>query len=461
MVEMQKWEAELEASKLGYMSPEAIYAYLESLPRPASEFHDNLHEDVLSAISSRNDPLIRLGLARYSTNSNLLQVLWWLQEPGLRLAILANRNRGPVMPTGEWGDTVERLTETELAALYANERIWPALLERTFTNELGLSEERSILACRLGMRNERLRHQLKENSWDDFTENMEHLRPVYAVWDMFVDKPVTPDWALVLEAAGFVEFEVRLPKDRLPDLKTEEGRADWKATSARRYEEYRAWLTAEVQRRWQAPEGEEPGPDGPYFWARAAYAEAVCRKNEAGPRSEFAQSEDQAFRCGFYRAGRVTEEWPVYDYSDRDEGEFLDSVIYNPTLYERTNCYVFGRVRGLAVRRPYREDHRVKAIDNQLARMVAKDPAKYGDEPTDAMRREEQERWERETRAAWSAPPVPTQPSEPEAPPRAASPQPDIRPLRPAEPSPATRAWGKVGMWVVIAVGLAAYYLVR
>lgn len=90
------------------------------------------------------------------------------RDPFLRLALLANKHRGPILPARPAGSVIEALTDDEAVALYANPKIDPELLEATFTNELGLSGKRLLFCCQLSVRNKSMHHLPEADTFSEF-----------------------------------------------------------------------------------------------------------------------------------------------------------------------------------------------------------------------------------------------------------------------------------------------------
>lgn len=398
------WETMLEAERLRLSAPEVVYAWLAALPPSANTLEGNCADVVVKTLLDRDNPLINLGLARYTANYQLLSSLW--DKGGLvRTALLANQAHGPLFPTSNFhsagepdqlGPLIEQMEVRDIQALYTNPLCPPSLLEQTFRNTLGLSPDRHYLACRFAVRNERLRETLGHDTFDEFTTSYEHAKPIHAVWDLIRTAPATAAWAQLLTDAGRVVFELGLPQDLTPDLKTDEGRADWNATWEKRNGAYRRLIFEAAQTRWQEPEDKRVDELNPWLWARAAFAEAVCRSQPHNPEIN-AHHPDRGFRKGFYSGAAVTPQWNVSDMYERDGEMFLDGIVWNNSLYERQNHNTQWKVRSFA--RNSRNDLYVSSLNSRLKALMTDDPIRYGDEPTDEMVEEMRKREERERAA--------------------------------------------------------------
>lgn len=386
------YQTKLEAERLRLSNAETVYAWLSALPASDSTFTGNVADVIVKALLERDDPLINLGLARFTANYDLLNPLW--DKGGLvRTALLANQAHGPLFPTSSVfgaGDPdplrphIEEMSVDDLDALYSNPRCPAALLEQTFRNTIGLSEDRHLLACRFAIRNERLRTTLGHDTFDEFTEAMEHAKPINAIWDMVRTAPATEPWASVFVNAGRVVFELKLPREFTPDMSTDEGRKDWNSSWQRRTEAYRAIILKVAQERWLGPEDKRDDPHGTWTWARAAISEAVCRTRPYNPEFTW-RHPDLGIRIGFYRAGAVTPEWDIEGMAAKDGKSFMDALVWNDTLYERGNHNTQSRFRRMARSEGVDDDVYVKWMDGKLETLTASDPKRYGAEPTEEM----------------------------------------------------------------------------
>ncbi|MFA7645636.1 MAG: hypothetical protein WCY15_01575 [Phenylobacterium sp.] len=380
---MQPWEVEVEAERLRHSSPDAIYAYLAGLrPQGRRGAEENLPRKITDALLGLRNPLVDLGLARFATDFERLKPLWD-RGPACRLAMLGNSNGG-------WVSAVERLdqlyaegTEEELEAILTNPKLGSGWLESAISNKRDLPIERWQTLARLALTNTQLTHTLEHDTWNEFTDAYDHDRPIQAAWRLYEEVEPTAAWADVLQRCGRLYFSLRLPESYLPDLKTEEGRAEWSRSVSARHARYEDDLVALVAERWRTPEECKDEQLQPFFWARAAFAEAASRRN-ARLSKIVRDHDDLAFRRGYY-AGAPIREWPLREHFQRDGMDFVDAVLWNPTLFERVNYRAQREVRSLARDRERSDDFRVGWYKSALERWRAQDPAKYGDEPTPEM----------------------------------------------------------------------------
>ncbi len=386
------YQTRLEAERLRLSNPETVYAWLSALPAAESVFTGNCADVIVKTLLERDDPLINLALARFTANDQLLKPLW--DKGGLmRTALLANRAYGPVFPTSGIFSLrdldplrlmIEELTVDDLNALYSNPRCPAALLDQTFRNAIGLSEDRHLLACRYAVRNERLVKTLSCDTYEEFTEAVEHAKPIHAMWDLVRTAPATGPWASILADAGSVAFELGLPKESAPDMSTEVGSKEWKADWQKRNDAYRAIFVQAAQTRWLGPEEQRNDPLCRWTRARAAISEAVCRAQPHNPEFTW-EHPDLGFRIGFYRAAAVSPDWDIEAMAEKDGKSFTRALIWNESLYERVNHDLQRRLLASAHRMD--DDDCVAWMTDKLETLVATDPGRYGYEPTKEMRR--------------------------------------------------------------------------
>jgi hypothetical protein len=230
---------------------------------------------------------------------------------------------------------------------------------------------------------------------------MEHEKPIHAAWHLYEHVEPTARWAEVLQHMFRLPFRLDLPKTYLPDLSTDEGREEWRKTSSQRYRQYEGDLAKTVQEKWRTPEGTEDEHLTGFFWARVAFAQAASRAHVEVARS-FPGHPDQAFRVGWYAGATFHYPgWPVDDFNARDGWEFISAILRNPIFYERLNYRLQRAVYQFACDHNRRDDYQ-SWFKSSLKNWIAKDPQKYGDEPTPAMeaekRRYEEEKAQQEAR---------------------------------------------------------------
>jgi len=385
---MESWENTLEAERLRLSSPEAVYAYLSALGPEESGDEENIEDTTLDALLARNNDLIDLGLARFSSNWEKLEGLWQ-KSPMLRLALLSNRNRGPIFPRNEFAKILTECSDDELQALLTNPAVYPWILTSVFSNSEKLPVDRWVELAKLAISNERLTYIPGSDTWNEFTDAMDHSKPIKAIWDLYIRAEPTAAWCSVLEKASRIRFDVNLPKSYLPDLSTKEGLEEWDKTSEKRYEAFEKKLLDFVTEKWKSQpssedEAEETGY--PHFFARAAFSCAVSRRGSYRPLiKEFEDHPDLAIRHGYYNGIQIYPDWPIQKFFDRDGLKFIDAVIWNDTLYERDNVNEQRSIRRLAYDREHSDDVRLDWMKGQLKWFVEKDPLKYGDEPPVGM----------------------------------------------------------------------------
>ncbi|MGO4741023.1 hypothetical protein AB4099_31165 [Bosea sp. 2KB_26] len=392
------YQTRLEAERLRLSNPETVYAWLSTLPAAEGVFTGNCADGIVKTLPERDDPLINLALARFTANDRLLKPLW--DKGGLmRTALLANRAYGPVFPTSgifslrdldPLQPVIEEMTVDDLDALYSNPRCPAVILDYTFRNTIGLSEDRHLLACRFAIRNERLRKTLNPIEFNEFWVT-DHAAPIHTIWETVRTAPATESWASILAEAGSVAFCLGLPEEFEPDMSTfvpdmsKEEFQEALATRFKHCDAYRAIFMQAAQTRWLGPEEQRNDPRGPWIWARAAISEAICRDRPHVP-AFTGEHPDLGFRIGFYRAAAVSPDWDIEAMAEKDGTSFTRELVWNESLYERVNHELQKRFRRLIDDDGVSWHTYAKWMAGKLEELVAKDPRRYGDEPTEEMR---------------------------------------------------------------------------
>jgi hypothetical protein len=376
---MESWEAALEAERLKLSSAETVYAWLSELKPPESRVQENLPDVIFDTLATRNELLINIGLARFASSFEKVESLW-SRGPAVRLAMLSNRNSGAIFPVADIYRVVAECTDDELGAMLMNPKTSPHLLARVFSNELKLTPERWQQACIYAIRNERLTYLPKHDTWEEFTDSRDHAKPINEVWNLFLRAEPTPQWANILQRAGDLAFDTTMPQEFLPERGGDP--EQWAEAWTKRHEEFQAVLLKTISEKWKTSVGAKDETLTAHFWARAAFAASVSRTaSHLAIAKGMEDHPDLAFRVGFYGGAKVLPGWPVRKYYDRDGREFIDGVLSNDSLYERRNHAEQAFLKRLAY------DHEeCDCYRRNLARLLKKDPVRYGDEPTDEMR---------------------------------------------------------------------------
>ncbi|WP_306223816.1 hypothetical protein [Bosea beijingensis] len=383
---MDDWEGQLEAERLMLSTPDTVYDYLSKLEPPEHRWRPRLPDFLIERLVGRNDPLIDLGLARFTTNDRVLEPLW---ERGdvVRMALLTNRFQIFKPRTADLSSILKTGSRDLVHGMMTNPTMPPDWLAAVISNRLGLSDEAWWNATTSAIMNPRLREKREADTFDEQIEVWEHEKPINAVWDLYLTAEPTPKWANALINAAPIPFILSLPERFMPDMKTEEGREDWKKTATRRHEAYRELLWKAAEEKWIDPAGlEKEDKLSAFAWARRAFAEAYVRSAYAhDDRMRIANHRDQAFRIGYYQGATVDPSWPVDEYIERDGLVFLDAISNNNSLYLKTNCEIQRDVRAAARRLETNHDDIQGTMKFRLARMAKEDPQRYGDQPTEEM----------------------------------------------------------------------------
>ena len=383
---MDDWEGQLEAERLMLSPPHVVYDYLAKLDPPEHEWRPRLPDFLVEKLISRNEPLVDLGVARFTTNDRVIAPLW---ERGgmIQMALLTNRfawlkprdvDLKPILETG---------SRDIIHGTMTNPMMPPDWLAAIISNKLELSEDAWWNATVSGIMNPRLRETRRADTFDEQIEVWTHEKPINAVWDLYLLADPTPKWANALVNAGQIPFILSLPDRFMPDMKTDEGRADWKATATRRNEAYRELLWKAAEEKWVDPAGREKEDKlSAYAWARRAFAEAYVRSASMhADRMKIANHADQAFRIGYYQGAEVGPDWPIAEYIERDGLAFLDAISGNRSLYLRTNVEIQREIRFAARDLELNHDDIQGMMKHMLTVLSKEDPARYGSDPTEEM----------------------------------------------------------------------------
>jgi hypothetical protein len=219
--EMRSYALLINEAELMARSPGDVYTWLKEYAERATLFVDEIDDEAETALRSRDEPLIDLGLARYSKNSSGVEILFnkalradssSANAQAIRLAALSNVaifNSFDKLPGALFGRDDEALLawlakaeEPELAALFENPGIDQFFL-REFLEQsepwLALDERRLLCAMHAIATNPRMRR-----AYDDDIDGMDgmaeysHNSVFNAAWKLAETLPVTPQWAIIL-----------------------------------------------------------------------------------------------------------------------------------------------------------------------------------------------------------------------------------------------------------------------
>jgi len=218
---MRSYALLINEAELMARSPENVYVWLKEYADRATLFVDEIDDETETALRSRDEPLIDLGLARFSKNSSIVEVLFSkalradasnANARAIRLAALSNValvNSFYKIPGALFAHDDEALLawlakaeDPELAALFENPGVDQFFL-RDFLEKnkpwLALDEPRLFRAMHAVAKNPRMRR-----AYDDDIDGMDgmaeysHNSVFNAAWKLAETCPVTPQWAIIL-----------------------------------------------------------------------------------------------------------------------------------------------------------------------------------------------------------------------------------------------------------------------
>jgi len=210
------YNALIEAKRLVLSSPEYVYDYLE---KHAKE----LPSEVFDALFKRNNELIKLGLAKFCNDYEILRKLFIESEKedggAIRCAVLSNpycEFRGLLFEPfkdDEKKSILEHATSPELQALVTNKSINGSSLADIFKRTgwaENLADEQWFLSCIYALLgNPNLDQDYKSitpTGYSEGWEDYEHNKALEAAWQLLENAPLTDKWAInqkVLRGGSF------------------------------------------------------------------------------------------------------------------------------------------------------------------------------------------------------------------------------------------------------------------
>lgn len=349
---MRSYTLLLNEAELLARSPEGVFQWLKDYAARIDNFPEELDVEAEKALLARDEPLINLGLARFTQNSDTAELLFTRSRQtrftrnsdsaellftrssqadasethakAIRIAVLSNEGLGrgfdtipdSIFPDGEGGAVAWlAVAETpELFALFQNPSIHVFFLRKFLEQKeswQALNDDRLMNAMYALIRNKRMRAEY-DGDMDGMAEYT-HNSVFDAAWKLVETVPTTPRWARILGAL----------LDGMP------GGASVKDP-----------LT--LAQRWQAPVDDEKTQDeelkcqkdgylSPYQSVRAALAKADIEARR-GSAARFLSSDDPAFREAAYSSMRLSVE-EIHSACERDKNLAVNSCQRNDRLW--------------------------------------------------------------------------------------------------------------------------------
>lgn len=365
---MNRAEAVIAEEFLANASPEKIYDWLKTqadlrASREASVENDSLNEkadtseDLYRRLASRNESLVRLGLAQYCPTRDILLELYRTGNEAIRCAVLSNRwviFDSHTLPSNEVRELLKTGTGTEIEALLMHPALWiSGVLSDVLSGCDGaVSEERWFELVTVLQGNSALQENAERSDdvygWGDnvFPFGSEQSKLVWYLLEKF---PVEEKWAdllctiltripykrpnrLAIDALCKVRGKERLdpldPESRLlSDSDCEAFTWELRALEIKWLERVLIRWTKEVQNEKQKW---EEGSKAPFAWLRKTIAEKVAtaaltgtlelklRGNNRSKQKETTETDDErlfflrsnwdfAVKHGYERAKLATE----------------------------------------------------------------------------------------------------------------------------------------------------------
>lgn len=329
----------LEAELLA-RAPDSVHDWLANYAVTADRFDEKVDIDVERTLLDRQSPLINLGLARFTRNSETARALFSgagdgdsPQARALRLCILCNESLAKggyqhLLEAALPGGTQQVLSwlaassEDELRCLFQNGTIGDSFLINFLNGKeywQALNEKQQLLALRALSRNTRMRAPYA-GDMDGYAEYM-HNSVFHAAWALTITLPPTRPWAQAL--SGLL--------DRMPP------------------EGYGLDKPLEVAQRWRAPPNDERslkedtdvekiGHLAEFPRVRKALARLATAKGEgARMRDELLASDDPAFRDAAYSSMPITPAQIHAGYA-RDKNLAVNSCQRNDHIWRDPRC---------------------------------------------------------------------------------------------------------------------------
>lgn len=328
-------EAELLAS-----SPERVHHWLESRSMKSGNTKISSDEEMEHALLARNEPLINLGLARFSKYSEIVKILFARRDSGdsinghldaVRLAVLSNESVYETsfisaVPDAMFFDGAEgalkwlaTANESEVYALFRNSKLDDLFLRNFFEGKdawLALDEPRRMTAILAISKNKRM-HTTYAGDLDGFAQYT-YNSVFTAAGSLATTLPTTANWAIILgqllEAMPPAAHGIKDP--------------------------------ILVAQRWQTPSGNDKAHEevdiakngylGTYQLIRKTLAQLIVVRD--GSQLEgFLTSEDPAFRAAAYSSMRLTPDQILAAYA-LDKNLAVNSCQHNGHVWKDPAC---------------------------------------------------------------------------------------------------------------------------
>jgi hypothetical protein len=209
----------IQAGYVKNAAPEAVYAWLEKNRAETGLRGKYIPREISDLLLKRNYPLVNLGLAQFTNDSEILRAVYATGDTAVKCAVLANPLFGEVFRSvgrysggdfqcyffdseDELREFIRSANDELIEAYFTNPSITGDTLKSLFSrwdlfSDLDDSRWRTLVISAL--QNPRL-HQEENEGWifDAFAEAMrgtEHDGAIQAAWNLLRVVPPTTEWA--------------------------------------------------------------------------------------------------------------------------------------------------------------------------------------------------------------------------------------------------------------------------
>ena len=329
-------------------SSETVYDWIKNTAEhTTTDFSDAFPEGLVAKLRQRDDPLINLAIAEFTTDPDILKDLFNSKDNAVRVAVLANSFRdagfGAVFNYQKWisEEQFKQLctskSREEICAYFTNRRLGGGRLAEVYLRKgvyTEVSDDQYLLILFYALKNPNvsLPHEHDRfalDGWDEYEES----KPRHAAWTLLDTLDNTePIASLLSQAYEHIPFE--LPFSETNDL----------PHASKKYESERDRVTvaflSRIFERWNVKaSGEDKALDlgkrdfSSFQTLRETIASAVPYYSSA---AEFLRKHDDIYvRRGFYRSFHPSGPDELEELFDKDGKHFIEAAVYNKALYKR------------------------------------------------------------------------------------------------------------------------------
>lgn len=358
MNKIRYYDGLIEAKRLSLCSPEYAYDYLEK--------HTSYELPVVfyETLFNRNNELIRLGLAKFCNDKEILRKLFYESVSAqdgevLRCAIFSNSHCHfgtyetffDTFKEEELKGILEKATEAELTAIMRNKSLEGDGLIDIFKHSgwaENLTKEQWFLCCILALfenPNLKVRYESKDGYFDGST-SASHSAAIKAAWQLLETVPLTYAWAANLSRVLGDFPRMLLSYDCSDDF------------------------FMKVFNRWKSENPELKESFGELRMWIASYVPSSMKLHEW-----MANHEDKYIRLGHYSSFDTREPEQLETYFARDGRDVIQMASDNDHLYR--DIKVREKLRELIAKYCNSDGLEIWMFDAKLSRLKEREPNKY------------------------------------------------------------------------------------